>query len=148
MTQPYLSVTSMLWHCWLGNGKVFGLQETCWQDPPHGFILVDFGDRSILVKKKVSKSGMNQRGTGLHTNDTIRRHPRNRKYITYHYAAGGGPSHGRTYINKKLVKIERVVPMIRSCTDKQTNTHTHRHTHHSTPVHYQNLAAASRGTHA
>jgi len=40
-------------------------------------------------------------------------HPQNRKYITYHYAARRGPSHGHIgNMHKNLVKIGRVVPKI------------------------------------
>ena len=51
----------------------------------------------------------------------------------HHYAARGGPSHGRNTRTKSLVKIGRVVPKIWSRTDK----HTHRHAHHNTPFFYR-----------
>ena len=61
--------------------------------------------------------------------EQIWRHPWNRKYITYHYAAIEPPTAiGNTH--KNLVKIGRV---FRRYDRGQTNTHRDRHAHHNTP---------------
>ena len=55
----------------------------------------------------------------------VRRHPQNRKYITYRDAASAGLTHGRSkYAQIILVKIGRVVPEICSQTDRHTHTRT------------------------
>jgi len=59
------------------------------------------------------------------------RHPRNRKYITYHIAVGGKPSHGHNYYVQKI-SWNLDVHFWDTRVDRRTYIQTHRHTDRNT----------------